>query len=177
MIKSIIGTSNKNLRMLVLLQIFNYGLIYVTVADEISGPNVYLYLRYKFHVSSPDYAYMLTFVMIAFTASLLLAVPLATNILGISDSLLLCFCLFTGSAGNLLSSFATSLYPVYFLGKLATFMTIAIWGVARSQLSRCIDEEEVGRPYFYFLIMSNALFLISNVLFVISNDLLLMLYF
>ena len=129
--------------MLVLLQILNYGIFLITVADDIFLPVVYMYLKYKFNTSGSDYAYLLTLVMISFMVGLLVVVPLATKVLRISDSVLLCFCLWSCAAGNLLASFATSLYPVYFLGKVATFMTIAIWGVARSQLSRCIDEEEV----------------------------------
>ena len=148
--------------MLVLLQIVNYGLIWVTISDD----NVaYLYLKYKFDVTGTDYAYMLTFLMISFTVGLLLVVPLATNVLKISDSVLLCFCLFSCAAGNLLASFATSLYPMYFLGKLAMCMYISIFSVARAQLTRCIDQEEVGKVFGGIALLAAVIPFGSNPLF------------
>ena len=85
MVKAIFRRRNKNLRMLVLIQIFNYSLYIFTVADDIFLPIVYQFLKYKFNTSSSEYAYLLTLIMASFVVGLLVVVPLASKVLKVSD--------------------------------------------------------------------------------------------
>ena len=150
--KSVITRDRKSvLKMLILLQLFCYGLYLFTLQMH---SITYLYLLLVFDgFTETDYALLNIAMSVVAFVYLMIIMPIFSGKLQVHDALMLFFIIACEVVGAAFIPFVTDLWQFYLAQGLAT-MGYCKYAVVRSLMSKCIDSNEVGKVFSMIAIIA-----------------------
>ena len=137
-------------RYLILLQLFAYGLYWLAFQEIYLE---YFYLYEKFSIESESYSSFYSVKTLAYSFGLLVVMPLISQKL--HSGFILIAIDFSVTIGLVCQALAVNFNPQFYAFKAGiTFMNWCVYATARSLCLTCVNEDEVGKLFSAFAILS-----------------------
>lgn len=139
-------------RMLLLVLCFNFA-CYIFVYNGTEGSHRLLYAQDKYGWTTGEYSAYLALYRICYLVTLWLALPALSRYVGLHDATVATVACVTGAAGLTLPALVTDDWAMYAGSVIAMFGPAATIST-RAMASKCVGEEEVGRIFAIFSLIS-----------------------
>ena len=159
MLKTIFQRRPGNLRLLILVKLFVYGL-YTFMFNFYNV--MYLYMLNILEIfDGNDYAYFLVYRNLLFMTGLFVVMPILSGKLKLHEGLILTIVTALTATGIFLSGFATKLWHFY-VTEAFSIMRYCQYSAAMALFTKCVGPNEVGKIYSAVSMFSAVMPILSN---------------
>jgi hypothetical protein len=159
MFKTLIKKRPGNLRLLLILQIFLYGILWMNCQWEYGMEYLYMLKVYE-NATETNYAYYTAVKSLSTSFIMLVILPR----LHIHESLYIILGLSSQAVAYFILPWAATLWQFYLVQCLA-IVYYGAWASARTLFTYCVDDDEIGKIYASVGIIASIAPLIANPLF------------